>query len=116
MSARRAPRGAFQPDSVMPKPRTDTVKPHPLAPASVKQAAQDKTGPGRPGEAFDEAVVPFSTRLEPTFIKAFKAACISRDVTMQQAVYQALLQWLLHPPMRNVTNAEITAFVEDQRR
>lgn len=61
---------------------------HPFTPSS-------KRAPAIPAKLTgEEQLTSFATRLPPDFIKRFKTTCIEREVTMQEAVYTALREWI----------------------
>ncbi|KAB2585272.1 hypothetical protein BS297_11200 [Rhodococcus erythropolis] len=64
-------------------------KPHPFTPQLVRQAAA--TPPSLPKDA---KVTAFATRLPPDMQRMVKLACVERGIRMQDAVYEALWQWL----------------------
>lgn len=65
------------------------VKPHPFTPQLVREAAA--TPPVLPKDA---KVTAFATRLPPDMQRMVKLACVERGIRMQDAVYEALWQWL----------------------
>ncbi|WP_072691532.1 hypothetical protein [Rhodococcus marinonascens] len=77
-SAFAAPRGA-----------APSVKPHPFTPQLAREAAA--TPPTLPKDA---KLAAFATRLPPDLQRLVKTACAQRGIRMQDAVYEALWQWL----------------------
>lgn len=65
------------------------IKPHPFAPRVARQAAT--LPPALPKDAH---VTAFGTRLPPELQRVLKTACAERGLRMQDAVYEALWQWL----------------------
>ncbi len=77
-----------------PTPKSDTAdapsgKLHPFTPRVARQAAA--LPPEIPKDAH---VTAFGTRLPPELQRVLKTACAERGLRMQDAVYQALWQWL----------------------
>jgi hypothetical protein len=64
-------------------------KPHPFTPQLARQMAATP-----PILAKDAKTTPFGTRLPPELQRMFKTACAERGIRMQDAVYEALWQWL----------------------
>ena len=65
------------------------TKPHPFTPQLARQAAA--TPPTLPKDA---VVAAFATRLPPDMQRMVKTACVQRGIRIQDAVYEALWQWL----------------------
>lgn len=67
-------------------------KPHPFTPQLIRQAAATP-----PSLSKDAKVTAFATRLPPDMQRMVKLACVERGIRMQDAVYEALWQWLNAP-------------------
>ena len=65
------------------------AKPHPFTPQLIRQAAA-----APPVLSKDAKVTAFATRLPPDMQRMVKLACVERGIRMQDAVYEALWQWL----------------------
>ena len=64
-------------------------KPHPFTPKLAREAAV--APPTLPSDA---KLTAFATRLPPDLQRLLKTACAERGIRMQDAVYEALWQWL----------------------
>lgn len=86
MNAGRKPSAFAASDTAKP---AEPAKPHPFTPQLVRQASA--TPPSLPKDA---KVTAFATRLPPDMQRMVKLACVERGIRMQDAVYEALWQWL----------------------
>lgn len=64
-------------------------KPHPFTPRLAKEAAALP-----PKLDKDAKLTVFGTRLPPDIQRMLKTACAERGIRMQDAVYEAVWQWL----------------------
>ncbi len=64
-------------------------KPHPFTPKLAREAAATPPSLHR-----DAKLAAFGTRLPPDLQRLLKTACAERGIRMQDAVYEALWQWL----------------------
>ncbi len=71
------------------KPHPFTSKPHPFTPKLAREAAA-----APPTLSKDTKLAAFATRLPPDLQRLLKTACAERGIRMQDAVYEALWQWL----------------------
>jgi hypothetical protein len=68
---------------------TETARPHPFTPQLAREVAA-----APPTLPKDATVTAFATRLPPDLQRMVKTACAQRGIRMQDAVYEALWQWL----------------------
>jgi len=68
---------------------TAPSKPHPFTPKLAREAAA-----APPTLSKDTKLAAFATRLPPDLQRLLKTACAERGIRMQDAVYEALWQWL----------------------
>lgn len=78
-----------QPSSGMHESRTLAAEVEPLSIGGTQPAA----APIRRSEQSDKPA-PFGSYLPPDLKRAFKARCVERDVEMQDALAEALRDWL----------------------
>lgn len=64
-------------------------KPHPFTPQLARKAAA-----APPTLSKDADVTAFATRLPPEMQRMVKLACVERGIRIQDAVYEALWNWL----------------------
>lgn len=64
-------------------------KPHPFTPQLARKAAA-----APPSLPKDAEVSAFATRLPPEMQRMVKLACVERGIRIQDAVYEALWNWL----------------------
>lgn len=76
----------------------ETTRPHPFTPQLAREVAA-----APPTLPKDAKVTAFATRLPPDLQRMVKTACAQRGLRMQDAVYEALWQWLNNqePRVRN---------------
>lgn len=71
------------------KPSPVSAKPHPFTPQLARKAAA-----APPTLPKDAEVAAFATRLPPEMQRMVKLACVERGIRIQDAVYEALWNWL----------------------
>ena len=76
----------------------ETTRPHPFTPQLAREVAA-----APPTLPKDAKVTAFATRLPPDLQRMVKTSCAQRGRRLQDAVYEALWQWLNNqePQVRN---------------
>lgn len=82
---------ANKPRSAFGSPAINTGKDnvHPLSPVESKQDPKPLKG--------EEKIEPFGTRLPRSFQKRIKRTALERDMTVQEAAYEAFHRWMESP-------------------
>jgi len=75
-----------------PASRGSSTAPSKLHPFTPKLAREAAAAP--PTLSKDTKLAAFATRLPPDLQRLLKTACAERGIRMQDAVYEALWQWL----------------------